>query len=177
MNRFNDVNRSTKINEGFTLIETAIVIIVVGVLASLSTPSLINFHQKVQLENALIKLRGAIRETQSEAIRLNRSCSVVISPGVHQSITGNCLLTGDRTFKGIQIQHNQRDASSPWSITFDHKGRNQSFDDKGTAILHFPMPSQLPPKCLVMSIGIGLNRVGEYQGELDHIVARSCITT
>lgn len=126
----------------------------------------------------MLRLRGAIRETQLEAIRRNQPCSIVISPGLDQSITGNCLLTGDRTFNGIQIQHSQRDSTAPWTITFDHKGRNQNFDDKGTAVLQIPQHKTLPPKCLVMSIGIGLHRVGEYQESLDNtIVARSCITT
>ena len=177
MNNFDFARQRRTRPTGFTLIETSIVIIIIGILASISTPSLMSYYQKVQLNDALIRLRGAIRETQLEAIRRNQSCSVVIRPGINQSITGNCLLTGDRTLTGMQIQHSQSNASSPWTITFDYKGRNQNFNDKGTAVLHIPEQSRLTPKCLVMSIGIGLHRIGEYQGTLENIVARSCITT
>lgn len=163
--------------DGFSLLEISLVVVIIGVLGVLSTPSLISFYQKIQLENALLRLRGAIRETQLQAIRLNQSCSLVVRPGLNQTVTGNCLLTGDRQFKGVQIQHSLSDQSAPWTITFDYKGRNQNFDDRGTVVLSIPERSKLIPKCLVMSIGIGLHRVGQYEGSFDKIVGGSCLTT
>ena len=163
-------------NKGFTLLEMSIVVVIVGVLATMSAPSLAGFYQKIQLENALTRLSGAIRETQLQAVRLKRSCSVVITPGVDETITGNCLVTGDRRLAGVHIHHSRSNSIAPWTITFDEKGRNQSFEDNGTVVLNIPQSPRLLPKCLVMSIGIGLHRVGAYEGRLDEISATSCLT-
>ena len=168
--------RSNPPNAGFTLIEMIVAIAILGVLAAIAGPNFLYSLQKAQLNDALLRLEGAIQETQQEAIRRGETCSLVIQPGLSQSVTGNCLITGDRPLKGVQVVHNQSLASSPWTITFDYRGRNQNFNDKGTAVLSIPH-SSVTPQCLVMSIGIGLHRMGSYEGDLSNLRAGDCITS
>lgn len=165
-------------NEGLTLAELMITVVIIGVLASIAAPGMNRFFQKAQLENALLRMQGALRETQSEAIRRSQTCTLVINPGVDQAVTGNCLVTGDRPLKGIHLKHSQGLSVDPWTITFDARGRNQNFNDPGTAVLSIPGASSVSPKCMVISIGIGLHRIGEYEGDLTLKPAgRYCVTS
>lgn len=175
MKKSNGLNFSH--NNGLTLSELIITIVIIGILASIAAPGMTRFFQKAQLESALLRMQGALRETQNEAIRRSQSCTLTVHPGIDQSVTGNCLVTGDRPLKGIYVKHSHGSSVAPWNVTFDARGRNQAFHDRGTAVLSIPGGS-IQPKCMVVSIGIGLHRIGDYQGNLQNKPAgRYCITS
>lgn len=153
--------------DGVTLSELVITVAMVGIMAAIAAPGMSRFMQKAQLEDALLRLQGALRETQNEAIRRSQTCSLTIPSGIDQSVTGNCLVTGDRPLNGIQVLHRNSDSVGNWTVTFDARGRNRDFDNTGTAVLSIPGRPHVSPKCLVLSVGIGLHRIGEYDGDLD----------
>ncbi|MCM1983279.1 GspH/FimT family pseudopilin [Lyngbya confervoides] len=161
-------------DQGFTLTEMAVIVVVVGVLAAMASPSLRHHLNQVRLEGALLSLQGALREAQNEAIRRSQTCTVTVNPGVDSTITGSCLITGDRRLKEVELRHNR--SSGPWHISFDYKGRNRDPANSGTIVLSVPN-SRVRPLCLVMSVGIGLRRTGEYQGRLDSPLASDCLSS
>jgi Tfp pilus assembly protein FimT len=145
---------------GFTLAELSVILAVIGVLGAIAAPSFLSWYQSKQLDDALVRLENALRESQQEAIKRSQTCTVDIPEGLNQSISGTCLLTGDRPLKYIQIQHS-RTKSKAWQIQFDFRGRTQGVDQSGTISLSIP-GAAATPKCLVISNGIGLMRSGNY---------------
>lgn len=150
-----------KVCGGFTLAETSVVVAIVGVFAAIATPSFLSWYQSKQLNDALVRLEGALRESQREAVRRRQECIVDIPKGVNQTISGTCLVTGERLLDNAEIQHNR--GEDPWQVKFDFKGRNFDPAQSGTIVLSIP-GTTVSPKCLVISVGIGLMRTGNYDG-------------
>ncbi len=151
---------SRKKTTGFTIAEITVILVIIGVFAAIATPSFLSWYQSKQLDDGLARLESALRESQHEAIRRSKNCTVNIPKGIDQTISGTCLITGKRPLKNIEIWHSRKD-KNPWQVKFDFKGRNQDLDQNGTIALSVP-ESNVSPKCLVISNGIGLMRIGDY---------------
>jgi type II secretory pathway pseudopilin PulG len=142
--------------------------VIIGIFAALSGPSFLNWLNQKRVDDALTRIEGAIKETQAEAIKGSKDCTVTIPKGVNQTITGSCLVTGNRQIADVTIDHSAN--NNPWTITFDFKGRNRrAGEDPGTLWLTIP-DSSVKPKCLTISVGIGLMRTGNY----DEFAAIKC---
>lgn len=63
---------------GFTLIEMLVVISVVGVLAAIATPSFLSTMESAKVDQTIAEIRGALQETQRQAIRKSQICSVLV---------------------------------------------------------------------------------------------------
>lgn len=158
--RYLPILRRQLTSVGFTLTESLAIVVIIGIFAALSGPSFLNWLNQKRVDDALARIEGAIKETQAEAIKRSKDCTVTITQGVNQTITGSCLVTGDRQIADVTIDHNAN--NNPWTITFDFKGRNRlPSDDPGTLWLTIP-DSAVKPKCLTLSVGIGLMRTGNY---------------
>ena len=148
--------------QGFTLTEGVVLIVILGIFAALSAPSFLAWLHQKKVDDALAKIEGAIKETQREAIKQGRNCTINLTQGIDQTITGSCLSTGDRVIDEIDLNHSA--SADPWTITFDFKGRNNNpSTDPGTLWLTIPN-SSVQPKCITISVGIGLMRTGNYDG-------------
>ena len=143
-------------NSGFTMLELAFVLMIVGILAAIAIPSFITSINKNQASDALNRVRGALQESQREAIRKSKTCTVTVPKGDDKIISGNCLITGDRNFKGINIDYSM---TAPWTITFNFKGRT-TVGSNGTMFLASTNGSIKEKKCLVVSEGLGIIRTG-----------------
>ena len=65
-------------NQGWTLIEMAIVSVIVGILASLAIPSMMSGMGKNEVKSALGQVKGSIQEAQRAAMKNGKSCWVSI---------------------------------------------------------------------------------------------------
>jgi prepilin-type N-terminal cleavage/methylation domain-containing protein len=117
---------------GFTLIETLVVIAVVGILAAIATPSFLSTMDSANVDQTIAEIRGALQETQRQAIRKSQLCSVSVdvasvvpnipsgnqqgnnqggnnqgeNPGIN-AVSGNCLTSGDHELpKGVDMATN-----------------------------------------------------------------------
>ncbi len=149
--------------------ETSIILVIVGIVAAIAGPSFLQWFQSKQRDSGLARLESALRESQREAIRRSQDCTVNIPTGINQTISGSCLITGERLLNQIRIEHSRTD--NPWIVRFDFKGRNRGVDQNGIISLSVP-GSSVAPKCLAISNGIGLMRTGNY----DPNEAPSCTT-
>lgn len=141
-------------NQGFTLIEMLVILIIIGILSAISVPSFLGLLNRNKVNNALAQVRGALQETQREAIRKSKSCSVTLdTTSTPNKVTGTCLVTGNRNLNGINIRSNV----SP--ITFNFRGETGS---SGTIVVASTDGSVAKQKCLVIASGIGLIRYGNY---------------
>jgi len=175
-------------SRGLTLLELLIVLALIGVMGAIAVPSFMAMYNNSKISDAVTQAQGALQEAQREAMRKSQTCSVKlvkigqkINTTDTTSVTtpvlrGNpesCLITGDRTLKGLVLNHNvsTNDDSNetPWEITFDYKGRTNAVTNAGTVFFSIPnTPSQ--EKCITTSQGIGLFRTGKKNGN-------SCKTT
>ena len=161
-------NTKSRGDRGFTLIETIIVLIILGIVAAISMPNFFALLNRYQVNNALEQLLGGIRETQQRAMSQRRLCRINIDTGTN-TLTANpngCLLNTRNIDDNINIRTNIP-GSTP-NITFSSKGTTTRM---GTIVLSSDN-TQLQ-KCFVISLGLGIMRTGDYTGERTGSVSAS----
>lgn len=153
-------------SQGFTLIEILVVVAMVGILSAIAAPSFLAYLNRAKVREAQTKVLGALKESQRESMRKSRNdCQVNIPSGNNQSLTGNCLVTGDRNLKETlkEISKSEdisiRRTNSISSITFNFRGGT---GNSGTIVLALPNGTSSQQKCLVIAAGIGIMRTGDY---------------
>ncbi|MEL6439453.1 MAG: GspH/FimT family protein [Cyanobacteria bacterium J06621_8] len=160
--------QADKSDRGFTIIELLVVLIIIGIIAGLATPSLVSFFRRNQIDAALSELLGAIKETQSQAMRQSKTCQLDINPNTN-ALTANppgCLLTVRTLNNDITIRTNLPGANP--NIPFSHKG---STTRMGTIVLSSDLTTY--QRCFVISLGLGIMRTGNYTGNSESSISAS----
>lgn len=186
-----------KDNQGFTLIETLAVVVIVGILSAISAPSFLSLFSREKVSAASDQLRGALQEAQREAIRRSKTCTVYIPDATQAQLISKCFVTSDGTSTGLSgagiadgIAVKKLDnvaiasnlTSNPKIITFSFKG-NTSIDVPTNVVpkivLYSSDGSTQKKTCLAISNGIGIIRTGNYAGSTTpgtDITAGTCTT-
>jgi len=159
-------------NQGFTLIESLIIVLVIGILAAIAAPSFLATLNRSRVNDALAALEGALKEAQKEAVKRSTNCTVTLDT-TDKKVTGPCLVTGDRTLSnGVQMATNITGST----ITFSHKG-TVTLSDTGTIALYRSDETN-NQRCLVLSSPLGIIRSGNYTGSIaSSITATNCSTS
>jgi prepilin-type N-terminal cleavage/methylation domain-containing protein len=146
-------------DRGFTLIEMLIILFIVGILTATGIPSLLSLLNNKKLDNALTQVETALKETQKNAIKKSRTCTLTIPTGTGEQLLGNCLNAGNQPLPEINISR----PAGLATIGFDFKGRVSDPTNRGTIVFSLPDGSG-SQRCLAISNGIGLIRSGKYDG-------------
>jgi prepilin-type N-terminal cleavage/methylation domain-containing protein len=145
---------------GFTAVELAITVAVLGIVAAISAPSMIGWYQNVQVADAVDRLEGAFKESQREAIRMTDDCTITIPTGADQTLatsTNNCLVSGDRSFTSVNLA---LATGSGNAVAFDYKGRQTN--PQVTVLVSNAQSPSATTRCLVTSQGLGVIRTGTW---------------
>jgi type II secretory pathway pseudopilin PulG len=160
---------------GFSLIEQLVIITLIGVLAVIAIPSFLGVLDLFRVDQAVVDVRGALQETQRQAIRLSQACDVTLNlPG--KKVQGPCLVTGDRTLPEQlgMISNIKNNPATGIQLTFGVLGtaeflvdnaENQD-DSSGKIVFYLPQAPTKIQKCIAISNSLGLTRVGVYRGSL-----------
>lgn len=170
-----------KKEQGFTLIETLVIVIIIGILSGIAAPSFLAINNRKKVEDAASKVQVALQEAQREAIRKSKTCTINVPDGNNQALTSDpasCFVTGQRQLDGVSITSN---LESPKQITFSFRGNSAvnnlpSGADSGIIVLSMPDSSD-KKRCLAIGNGIGIMRAGIYNGSTSSITSSNCITS
>lgn len=161
-------------DQGFTLIEMLVVLMIMGVLIAMATPSVLAMMSRAKLSNSVERVRDALELSRSQTTQKNKPCKVYIPTG--NQIVSDCLISADNSSSGItgvpnglpSIKLDDRDdivirnsdsAVPLLKITYNFKGVTQN---SGTVILSSRSNPDGEKKCLMVDAGIGLVRTGKY---------------
>ena len=149
-------------SQGFTLLETMMTIIVIGILSAIAAPSFLGMLNRNRVNSALNDIQGALQQAQREAMRKSISCKVNLDSNTvtsDSSNSSNCLVTGNRTLPdGVVMVTNI--SGTPPQINFSYRG-TITLPDAGTIVLSSKDNPNLK-KCLVISSPLGIIRTGNY---------------
>ena len=90
-------------DKGFTMVETIFVVSIVGILASISVPSFINWRRSQVMISATNEISGDLRSVADDARRWGASCSISLNRYVDggKPISINC--TADGSQKSVEV--------------------------------------------------------------------------
>jgi prepilin-type N-terminal cleavage/methylation domain-containing protein len=155
--------------KGFTQAELMVAILVMGILAAIAAPNLSQWLRQKQVDAAFNQIEFALQETQTEAVKRHRACYLNLPRGDDPTLTGNCLVTGDRFLQNITLNYLPTRPSNSWKISFNENGENRSVSNSPGTLWLTSIDGSVQSKCLVISVGIGLRRSGKYENN-------TCIT-
>jgi prepilin-type N-terminal cleavage/methylation domain-containing protein len=161
-------------NQGWTLMEMAIVSVIVGILASLAIPSMMSGMGKNDLKSAMGQVKGAIQEAQRSAIKNGQSCTVIINPTTSSAsvtVSGTSVSVNAKTIAGSPagcISSTVSITDTDTTFTTPTTATSFSFSYKGNTTTDLTVALQSAKTtqkyCLVVSSGIGIMRSGTYSG-------------
>ena len=178
------INTRNNQEKGLSLIEMIITVIIVGILAATTIPSLLGLFNQNRVTEALSEVKGAIKEAQRQAIRRGKTCKikfdeVTIKGKIRHRVTivtntdepgsnySGCLLR-ERILPEVITLDTSLPGKTP-RIIFSHRGNTTS---SGTIALF--ASTQGIQKCLVISNGLGIMRTGNYHPQASGSMAKKC---
>jgi prepilin-type N-terminal cleavage/methylation domain-containing protein len=139
---------------GFTLAESLIVVAIVGILVAMAIPSVSAAINRAKLAQATDLVVASLQESQREAMRRNRSCTITLNK-VDRKIVGQqgCLLTGDRMLP------DEIDLNYTGTGDIEYGIRGNTTNNK-TVVLKVNNVANY--RCLTVSAPLGIIRLGSY---------------
>jgi prepilin-type N-terminal cleavage/methylation domain-containing protein len=157
-------NVRSKSHAGFTLLETLVVMAIIGILIAMALPSLLATYQKTQLTQSIDLVAASLREAQMNALRRRQNCILKIdetNDRIEDKI--GCLSGGSvKLPAGISIDANGSNNNIEYGI------RGNTTTNK-TIVLGLSDNDKHPKRCIALSAPLGIVRIGNYDS-----TAKSC---
>jgi prepilin-type N-terminal cleavage/methylation domain-containing protein len=185
-------------DQGFTLIEILVTIMIAGIMAAIAAPSFMTWVNNKKINDISTKIEGALKEAQSTAGRRNITCSVSITATQVSATNPKCLPFGTRNIQDkapdVGISNSNLSIAgtggTSTTVTYLSLGTANITPKTATIIIYrTDGTTNGIKKCIVVSKGIGTIKTGNYTGtlpltvdgassdtELD-VVANQCIAS
>jgi prepilin-type N-terminal cleavage/methylation domain-containing protein len=161
-------------NKGFTLIEILITILIIGITASIATPSFMTWANNRKIQLIATDIEGALKEAQSTATRKSIPCDATVNstnitavtvPIVTTPVTPavNCLPSGTRQIQG-ENSNIAIVGTGGASTTVSFTALGSVTNTQAFVIYRTDAPAAGNKRCLVISSGIGSIQSGTYTG-------------
>ena len=173
-----------KFDRGVTLFELLIVAIMAGVLAIISTPTILGLVSFNKVKSAQQQVQGILRDAQSQAIRQGRPCEITIN-NTDNPITLSSYDTINKTacstYSSLELPKNIKIATTlsgtPPKVSFNYKGQTNkggtlvfySANDSSGDLFGKQNGNAKGKRCLVISLYLGMMRTGDYADPKDLI--------
>ncbi|MEA5535962.1 type II secretion system protein [Crocosphaera sp. XPORK-15E] len=171
-------NAKSNANQGMTLIEIMVVVVITGILAAIGAPSLMSMLQGDKVQQGLDQVYSSLQDSQKQAIRLSKQCTITLNtdadpPTISSSDTGCLVSTNRKLPDGVVMKIGSKLDSG---ITFSFKGTTTA---PGTIVVEPKKAKATDEKqCLVISPGLGIMRKGVYKGDTSSsVTADNCQTS
>jgi prepilin-type N-terminal cleavage/methylation domain-containing protein len=157
-------------NKGFTLIEILITILIIGIIASIATPSFMTWANNKKVQQVATDIEGALKEAQSTATRKSIPCDATVNSTNITAVTVpivttppttavNCLPSGTR-----QIQGDNSNLAIAGTGTVSFTALGSVTNTQAFVIYRTDVTAAGTKRCVVISSGIGAIRSGNYTG-------------
>lgn len=165
--------------QGFTLIEMIVTVIIVGVLGAVTIPSLLGLLNQTKVNDGLRQIQTSLKEAQRQAMRRGASCIVRVN-ATNNTITGDPVqcLSSSRTvddnleFKGNVASGGAATASNI-EIEFSRKGSNAGA--ARTIAVYRDGVTGGVQKCVIVAQNLGGIKSGIYTGNVSSDITQgSC---
>jgi type II secretory pathway pseudopilin PulG len=162
---------ANKDEQGFTLIENLAIVILLGIVGSITAPHFWKMYKEFEVNQAFNDLQGALQEAQRHAIKKSQTCTITLDKTTKKVIGSSGCLLEERNFpKSVTIEHTGNS-----TVSFNFRGETNVSSAK-TIVLHDA--NQSNKKCLSISAGIGLMRSGNYKSDPSTVInSRDCISS
>jgi prepilin-type N-terminal cleavage/methylation domain-containing protein len=141
---------------GFTLLESLVVILIVGILTAMGVPSLLAAQNRAKLAQATDTVVASLHQAQREAVRRNQSCTLNLDKDTNK-ITGQqgCLLSGNISLPdAIDLDYTGGSGAVQYGI------RGNTTTNKSFILAIKDNPTNT--RCLTISAPLGIIRLGSY---------------
>jgi prepilin-type N-terminal cleavage/methylation domain-containing protein len=141
---------------GFTLVESLVVVAIVGLLSAISIPSFLVAYQRAKLSQAVEMTIATLRATQSASVRRNQTCSLSFDLNRQTiDLSRACLPTAD-----IVLPDVVKFTATGISDRVQYGMRGNTTTNK-TIILGIKNSPERE-KCITISAPLGIIRTGVY---------------
>jgi prepilin-type N-terminal cleavage/methylation domain-containing protein len=167
--------RKYKGDQGFTLIEVLVTILIGGIIAAIAAPSFMTWVNNKKINDISTKIEGALKEAQSTAGRRNITCSVLVTATQVSTTNSKCLPSGTRNIQDkapdVGISNSNLSIAgtggTTTTVTYLSLGTANITPKTATIIIYRTNETTNGiKKCIVVSRGIGTIKTGNYTGTL-----------
>jgi prepilin-type N-terminal cleavage/methylation domain-containing protein len=150
-------NLNHRLDRGFTQIELLVVVIVVGILASVSIPTFVNLLKSYRVQDAMFQVEGVFKEAQRKALEKSIICEIQFDTTAKTiTATPSDCLSEERTLDSDIIL-----AANRLRFSFTHRGTTVN---SGTIVVS-SINDSFEKRCLAISNGSGIMRTGVYTSD------------
>ncbi|MDJ0569087.1 MAG: prepilin-type N-terminal cleavage/methylation domain-containing protein [Pleurocapsa sp. MO_192.B19] len=167
-----------KKEQGFTLVEMIVTVVVVGVLMAVAVPSLVGLFNQTRVKDGLRQIETSLKEAQKLAMRRGSTCTVTLDNS-NNTITANpvsCLAGSKTVDDRLEFKGDVDDPANNANlivVTFSHKGHNTT--GARTIAIYPDGVTDGVQKCVILTPTLGGVKSGTYTGDVGgDIVQNSC---
>ncbi|QNI53318.1 prepilin-type N-terminal cleavage/methylation domain containing protein [Synechococcus sp. BIOS-E4-1] len=158
-----------RVNAGFSLVELVVTVALLGIIASLVVPDAASDRDRLQLDAAARRLQLGLERARLAARRAQQACGISLGSDAWLEPGQQQLPAALAPCSGVDLALQEAFEQGPIRVHTNlpeliRVSANGLLLDGGTTVLSHERLDQ--GRCLVVSLPLGVSRVGTYQGDL-----------